>query len=164
MAMVFMFIGFAGSAFNEHGKGEVEVGDGLQVGSYEFHLKEIQEENNDNYASQTARVEVYRNGELLETMLPERRSYHASSTGTTEVAIRASMDEDVYVVFAGISTVTNKPVLEVYVNPLVNWIWVGSFVLVFGTLIALVPSKIKPIRTRVLGANKEPHEISANTN
>lgn len=164
MAMVFMFIGFAGSAFNEHGKGEVEVGDGLEVGSYEFHLKEIQEENNDNYASQTARVEVYRNGELLETMLPERRSYHASSTGTTEVAIRASMDEDVYVVFAGISTVTNKPVLEVYVNPLVNWIWVGAFVLVFGTLIALVPSKIKPIRTRVLGANKEPHEISANTN
>jgi len=164
MSIVFMFIGFAGSAFNEHGKGEVEIGDGLQVGAYEFHLTEILEENNDNYASQTARVEVYRNGELLETMLPERRSYHASGTGTTEVAIRPRIGEDVYVVFAGISTVTNKPVIEVYINPLVNWIWIGAFVLVFGTLIALTPSKIKSIRTRILAIKKEPHEISAKTN
>lgn len=161
MGMVFMFIGFAGSAFNEHGKGEVEVGDGLQVGTYEFHLKEITEENNPNYASQTARVEVYRDGEFLEVMLPERRAYHASGTGTTEVAIRPRIDEDIYVVFSGISTVTNKPVMEVYINPLVNWVWIGAFVLVFGTLIALVPAKIKPIRTRIVEASEKNHEILA---
>ena len=159
MSIVFLFIGFAGSAFNEHGKGEVKVGDGLQVGEYEFHLKEITEHNNANYASQTARVEVYHQGELLETMLPERRSYHASGTGTTEVAIRARLNEDVYVVFSGISTVTDTPVMEVYINPLVNWIWIGSFVLVIGTLIALTPSKIKPIRARIVGADREAHHV-----
>ena len=163
MGIVFMFIGFAGSAFNEHGKGEVPVGDGLQVGEYEFHLAEITEENNANYASHTAHVELYRDGELLEVMMPERRSYHASGTGTTEVAIRPRIGEDVYVVFSGISTVTGTPVIEVYVNPLVNWIWIGAFVLVFGTLIALVPAKIKPIRTRIVGTTKKTHAVTTTT-
>ncbi len=163
MGIVFMFIGFAGSAFNEHGKGEVPVGDGLEVGGYEFHLTDIKEENNANYVSQIAHVELYRDGEWLEVMLPERRNYHASGTGTTEVAIRPRIGEDVYVVFSGISTVTDTPVIEVYINPLVNWIWIGAFVLVFGTLIALVPAKIKPIRTRILGTTKKTHAVPVET-
>ena len=34
-----------------------------------------------------------------------------------------------------------RAVISVHRNPLVNWIWIGGFVLVLGTLIALMPSK-----------------------
>jgi cytochrome c-type biogenesis protein CcmF len=34
-----------------------------------------------------------------------------------------------------------RAVITVYRKPLVNWIWVGSFILIVGTLICLVPSQ-----------------------
>jgi cytochrome c-type biogenesis protein CcmF len=33
-------------------------------------------------------------------------------------------------------------VVQAYVFPLVSWIWIGFWVLVMGTLICLIPSKV----------------------
>ena len=65
--------------------------------------------------------------------------------------------------FAGLATENQKPVIQVYINPLVNWIWIGAFLLVFGTLVALIPSKIKLIhpRTRIIGTARKPHAVVA---
>jgi cytochrome c-type biogenesis protein CcmF len=43
--------------------------------------------------------------------------------------------------------------IQAYVFPLVSWIWIGTLVLIGGTLVCLVPSKIKMqyARTEVLG-------------
>ena len=163
MAVVLMFIGFAGAAFNQDAQMEMEEGDILKLGVYEFHLKELSEDNNANYASAMAAIEVYKGRDLLDTMHPERRFYHASEQGVGEVDIRARLNEDIYVVFAGMATENQKPVIQVYINPLVNWIWIGAFLLVFGTLVALIPSKIKLIhpRTRIIGTARKPHAVVA---
>ena len=49
-----------------------------------------------------------------------------------------------------------RAVIQAYVFPLVSWIWVGGLVLIGGTLICLVPSKIKMqyARTEVVGYTK----------
>ena len=163
MAVVLMFVGFAGSAFTVEGQMEMEEGDVLELGKYQFHLAEIKEDNNANYASAMATIDVYQGSDLLETMHPERRFYHASEQGVGEVDIRAGLNEDVYVVFAGMATEGQTPVIQVYINPLVNWIWIGAFLLVFGTLVALVPSKIKLVhaRTRIIGTARKPHAVVA---
>ena len=163
MAIVLMFIGFAGSAFNLETQAEMAEGDKLPLGRYEFELKELTEANNANYNSGAAVIDVYRDGEFLETLHPERRLYHASGQGTGIPAIRARLSEDVYIVFAGLATDGQKPVIQAYVKPLVNWIWIGAWTMVFGTLVALVPSKIKRIapRTRVVATVKKKHEVFA---
>ena len=33
--------------------------------------------------------------------------------------------------------------IQAYVFPLVSWIWIGYWVVFFGTLICLVPSKVR---------------------
>src|SRR5258708_38955863 len=65
------------------------------------------------------------------------------------------MNEDLYLNFAQMQD--DKAVIQAYVFPLVCWIWAGGIVLIFGTLIALVPSKIKLqyARTEVLGITKK---------
>ena len=163
MAVVLMFVGFSGAAFNRDGQMEMEKGDVLKLGSYEFHLMELSGDNNANYASEAAVIGVYRDGELLDTMRPERRLYHASGQGVGEVDIRASLNQDLYVVYAGMATEGQSPVIQVYINPLVNWIWIGAFVLVFGTLVALIPSKIKLVhpKTRIIGTVRKPHVVAA---
>ena len=46
-----------------------------------------------------------------------------------------------------------RAVIQAYVFPLVSWIWMGGLVLIGGTLVCLVPSKIKRqyARTEVVG-------------
>ena len=161
MGVVLMCIGFAGAAFNLTQQAELGVGDALQLGKYEFRVTELKEDNNANHATAIAVVDVFKNGELLTTMEPERRFYHASQQGTSEVAIRARLNEDLYVNYAGMSDDGAKPILQAFVNPLVTWIWVGALTLVFGTLVALVPSKVKRIhpKTRIVGTTRKPHVV-----
>jgi cytochrome c biogenesis factor len=33
------------------------------------------------------------------------------------------------------------PVIHAYLNPLVKWIWFGGVIVVFGTLVALMPNR-----------------------
>ena len=163
MAIVVMFVGFAGSAFNQETQAEMAEGDKLPLGRYEFVLTDLTEDNNANYVSGAAVIDLYRDGEFLQKLEPERRVYHASGQGTGIPAIRARLREDVYVVFAGLATEGQKPVIQVYVKPLVNWIWVGAWMMVFGTLVALIPSKIKRIapRTRVVATARKRREVFA---
>ncbi len=161
MGIVFMFIGFTGQAFNTEAQDALSVGDTLQLGRYSFRLADLKKQNSPNYASTAATIEVSRDGKFLQNMYPEQRFYHASQQPTSEVAIRPQMKEDVYVVFAGMSNDQQKPVIHAYLNPLVNWVWLGTFVLIFGTVIALLPSKVKLAyaRTQVVGTAK--HEVPA---
>jgi cytochrome c-type biogenesis protein CcmF len=161
MGVVIMFIGFAGAAFNQMQQAELSIGDALQVGKYEFRVTGLQEDSNPNYLSAVAVIDVYQNDELLYTMRPERRFYHASQQGTGEVAIRARLNEDIYVNYAGMSNDGSNPIIQAYINPLVTWIWIGALTLVFGTLVALIPSKIKRIhpKTRIVGTARKTHVV-----
>jgi cytochrome c-type biogenesis protein CcmF len=38
---------------------------------------------------------------------------------------------------------TGKAIIQVFVNPLVMWVWIGGVVVLLGTLLALVPSRVE---------------------
>ncbi len=147
-----LFIGFVGNAFNIHEQAEVQAGDEIRAGDYRLVVRGLEESENDNYIASRARIDVYNQDDFVATMFPERRFYKASQQPTTEVAIRPRLNEDVYLVFAGLTEDTGKAVIQVYINRLVNWVWIGGFVMVLGTLIALIPSKApeprRPVRRK----------------
>jgi cytochrome c-type biogenesis protein CcmF len=150
-----MFIGWTGAAFNKDVTAEVKVGQPFKVGNYEMKVKEIKDGDNENYTWQSAAIDVWKNGEFLGTYEPVREFYKASRQPVGRVAIRRRMNEDLYLNFAQMQD--DKAVIQAYVFPLVCWIWAGGIVLIFGTLIALVPSKIKLqyARTEVVGITKK---------
>ena len=145
VGIVLVFIGITGTAFNQEHEQEMVAGDRMQLGPYTLRLRELTGTDNPNYASQHAELELYRGEKSLGLLRPERRFYKASRQPTTEVAIRPRLNEDIYVVFSGMTPKTEqqqeRAVISAHLNPLVNWIWIGGFVLVLGTLIALVPSQ-----------------------
>ena len=55
------------------------------------------------------------------------------------VANHSTPKEDLYVIYAGKNIDTDKPIIKAFVNPLVMWIWTGVWVLIFGTVVAMVP-------------------------
>ena len=85
-------------------------------------------------------VEVYRDGELLETMHPQRTFHPAFNMASTRAAIRSTPVEDFYVVPSE-NREDGAVGFRILVNPLVWWMWVAGPVMIFGTVIALWPSR-----------------------
>ena len=148
MGIVLMFIGFTGSAFNKTKVDELKTGDSTQIGTYQLTVKDIRQGEN-------AVVEVKRGTDVLGILKPEGRMYKASRQPTHEVAVRQRLNEDLYLNFAGMNG--ERIILQSYIFPLVSWIWIGTLTLVFGTLVALVPSKVKReyARTQVVGITRK---------
>jgi cytochrome c-type biogenesis protein CcmF len=157
MGIVLMFIGFTGHAFNQNEVKELNNGDTMRVGRYDLRMVNLQEGQNDLYAWHRATIKVSKEGKDVGVLEPEKRFYLASKEGTSEIGIRQRPNEDLYLNFAGMSDDNQRAVIQAYVFPLVSWIWVGGLVLISGTLICLVPSKVKMqyVRTEVIGYTKK---------
>jgi len=163
MGIVLMFIGFTGHAFNQNEVKELNKGDTMRIGAYTLKMTDLKQDENPNYQWNRAIIDVYKNGSFLGTLEPEKRFYKASRQGTSEIGIRERPNEDLYLNFGGMSDDNQRAVIQAYVFPLVSWIWIGGLVLIGGTLICLVPSKIKLqyARTEVVGFTKK-HAIVQN--
>jgi cytochrome c-type biogenesis protein CcmF len=157
MGIVLMFIGFTGHAFNQSEVKELNKGDTMRVGAYDLKMVDLEQGENENYQWDRATMQVSKNGDPLGALEPEKRFYKASRQGTSEVGIRQRPNEDLYLNFGGMSDDNQRAVIQAYVFPLVSWIWVGGLVLIGGTLVCLVPSKIKMqyARTEVVGVIKK---------
>jgi cytochrome c-type biogenesis protein CcmF len=67
------------------------------------------------------------------------RCIRAAVNRIGRVDIRHAWNEDLYVNFAGIAD-EGTARIEVFIFPLVSWLWIGAGVLAAGTLVAFVPS------------------------
>jgi cytochrome c-type biogenesis protein CcmF len=144
--IVVMFIGLAGSAFNQSKEAEMSFGDSMQLNGYNVVCQSYSQDSNANYDSEFALLDVFHNGKKITRLAPERRVYFANTDHaqpSTIVAIHSTLASDLYVVFEGTNPANDKPIIKVFINPLVNWIWGGIVIVIFGTLVALVP----PLKT-----------------
>jgi cytochrome c-type biogenesis protein CcmF len=153
IAIVFMFIGFTGSAFNLHETRTLGLGQSAHFGSYQLKLLSVTSAPTANYDMSRAVLEVSKNGQVIDQLDPEVRFYKASQQQSTTVGIRRRLNEDLYVVFSGVQPDQSKAIFQFYLNPLVSWIWIGYYVLLAGTIICLIPSKVRLqyAKTEVVG-------------
>ena len=94
-----------------------------------------------------ATLDVYENGKQITTLHPEKRFYKRPEQPATEVDMRSTMRDDLYVVLGSIDD-QGVATFQAYVNPLVWWLWFGGVVLVIGTAIAAFPSKAATLHER----------------
>jgi len=158
--VVVVIIGFAGAAFNQDKEQEMGYGDKMIIGSYTLVCRSYTDDDSPNYASQWAVFDVYKNGKQIDTMTPVRRFYKASRQTSTMPDIRSTLDEDLYLVFEGFNPENGHPILKAHLNPLVMWIWIGVWIMLAGTVLALIPnaraSVRAPVAARLRPAHAEP--------
>lgn len=146
-AVFLIGLGITGSAFNHQDKKELGIGQTMTVGPHVFQVESIERENNDLFFKLMAKVNLLENGKATKSFYPEQRFYHASQSQASEVGIGITPIRDYYVVLAGAAqdSTPEHPVgvFHIYVNPLVVWIWVGTFFMVLGTAICMLPDKVR---------------------
>jgi cytochrome c-type biogenesis protein CcmF len=138
--VVVIFIGISGQAFNQSREQELGFRQSMHVGPYRIECESYSQDTNPNYDSEFALLNIYRDGKLVTKMAPEKRFYAASQQPSTIVANHSTLAWDLYIVYAGKNPDTGQPIISVFLNPLVAWIWIGVAIIVFGTAVALVPN------------------------
>jgi cytochrome c-type biogenesis protein CcmF len=142
LGIVLVFLGFAGEGFKR--EEQVLLKPGGEVALRDFTLRHDALRVTDDGQKQmiTAQLSVSRNGKPAGSMEPAKWFYRKhEEQPTTEVAIRRGVGEDLYVVLAGYDVQTQSVTLQVFINPLVSWIWLGFGVLAMGTFVALLPER-----------------------
>ena len=126
------------------------TGDSMQISGYTLRFDSLtQFQYVDNRTVTRAVMSVFKNGQYLGQLYP-RYDIFPGGQPMTIPAIRSTLADDLYVVLVdweGIST--SQAPFKVYHNPLVSWLWLGSFVFIFGTLVAAWPNR-EPVVAPVL--------------
>jgi cytochrome c-type biogenesis protein CcmF len=142
IGIVLAFLGFAGNTFQREQDVTLKPTQQVDVGRYTVGYKGLTVTDDGEKQMVTAEMEVLRDGRAFDEMYPARWFFrNHESEPTTEVALRRTPGEDVYVVLAGYDPATQVAEFKVILNPLVNWIWLGVGVMIIGTFIALLPER-----------------------
>ncbi|MBT5874490.1 MAG: heme lyase CcmF/NrfE family subunit, partial [Candidatus Latescibacteria bacterium] len=139
LGVVMMFVGFTGSAFTIEEDIPLSRGESMSIKDYTLRFDDLTETNMGEYISYQASVVLFEDGQPTVEMLPEKRFYPVQETPTTEVAIRSSFGEDLYLVLAELNETLDRVTFKIYINPLVNWVWFGMITLVLGTGVLFLP-------------------------
>jgi cytochrome c-type biogenesis protein CcmF len=141
LGIVLIFLGFAGEGMSFDEQLLLKPGEQAVVGKYTLHLDALKVTDDGQKQMVTGHISVKdRNGKDLGQMYPAKWFFRKhESQPTSEVAIRRTFAEDLYIVMPGFEMQDQTASVEVHVNPLVNWIWVGFGILAIGTGIALLP-------------------------
>jgi cytochrome c-type biogenesis protein CcmF len=139
--IVLIFVGITGSAAYQVEKDVVlRPGEQATVGKFTLRYDNLARVVQPTHESFIATVNVTRGDKPLTILHPEKRVYFAQNQPTTEVALRTSLMEDLYIILAGFEA-SKIATFKVFINPLIAWMWIGGLVMVVGTVIAIWPER-----------------------
>jgi cytochrome c-type biogenesis protein CcmF len=139
LGIVLAAIGIAGSSlYQTTVQQNLKPGETVSIGSYAVRFDSLKMIPTENLEAVTAQLTVLENGAPIATMAPAKDYYPAADQWATEVDVRSTPREDLYLILAGWSA-DGSATLKAIINPLVMWLWVGFGVFIFGTLIAISP-------------------------
>lgn len=153
LAIVLIGVGVTGSSFYKNEwLVSLRPGEETAIGDYTLKYEDYQIEvlnaNPETYQSKmrfAATLGVHKAGRKIATLVAEKNNHWLlENPWVTEVAIRASLKEDLYVILGGLEQ-DGLASFELVVNPLVNWLWIGGGLLFVGAAVAMWPSGRKMV-------------------
>jgi cytochrome c-type biogenesis protein CcmF len=142
-AMVFIGI-VASSAFKLELQKSLAVGETATIGDYTVRYDGVRLEDDAHLSTTLAQVSVFEGtgSDLVPvgTVEPEKRFYKKPKQPTTEVSIWSTLGADLYVVLGSYDPGTKTAVFQVFLNPLISWMWIGGLVMAIGTAVCMWPS------------------------
>jgi len=136
LSVVLMFVGFAGATFDLESTRLLRPGEKWDLGNYTVEYRGVQPLDHPHYAGAMARLALWHDGAPVGILTPEKRFYFQQNTPATLPAVSSTLSEDFYVILTGLEA-DQSVSLKAFINPLVNWIWIGGFVFIVGNTLLL---------------------------
>ncbi|MFZ1889216.1 MAG: heme lyase CcmF/NrfE family subunit [Candidatus Binataceae bacterium] len=140
VGVIVAFVGIVGSSFfKTEVKKSVREGQSFSIGAYQLRYLGLSAFENAHMETATARIEVSRNGSFVTEMAPAKLFYKREQQPATKVAIRSTPFADLYIVLAGLDQ-NGQATFEVFLTPLVFWLWAGGLLMAVGTVVVMWPN------------------------
>ncbi len=153
LGIVLVFFGFAGDGFKQEEQVLLKPGQSATVGHFTVRHDAIRVTDDGQKQMITGHLTVFEDGREIGRLYPAKWFFRKhEDQPTTEVAVRRSFAEDLYVVMPAFDLKDQSASLHIVINPLVNWIWVGFGIMALGTGIALLPDTAFAFATAKLPA------------
>jgi cytochrome c-type biogenesis protein CcmF len=151
LGVVLMGIGIIGiEVFQTETQGTISQGEQISLGDYTVNFDSLSVfDTADGRNVARAVVGVSKNGQLVGELYPRRDYYYESQQPMTIPGVRSTWEDDFYVLLVDWQPISSAgATFKIYHNPLVNWLWLGGFVFILGTLVAAWPDR-DPERSRI---------------
>jgi len=139
LGVLMLFLGMIGSsAFSLEKTATIPKGGDIEVGRFKLNYKGLSSRHAGPMDIVSAHFDIYNNQKLIGTISSEKH-FHENFQPATEVGIRSTLKEDLYVILSGYNNKTEAATVSVLINPLVLWMWIGGIFMVAGTVLAMSP-------------------------
>ena len=142
IAMAMMSIGIIGiEMFQTETQGTLSQTGTLSLDEYSIRYDSLAVfDGQDGRNIARAVISVFKDGEFIKELYPRRDFYYDSNQPMTIPAVYSTVEDDFYIILVDWQEIsTHSATFKIYHNPLVNWLWFGSWVFIAGTIVAAWP-------------------------
>jgi cytochrome c-type biogenesis protein CcmF len=142
VAVVLIALGIIGiEFFQTETQGTIPQDGVLQLADYEMVYEGLDiYETLDARIVARAEVQVKKDGEIIDRIYPRRDFYYETGESVTIPGVRSTLADDFYVVLIDWREVSQEgATFKIYHNPLVKWLWIGTWMFIAGVLVATWP-------------------------
>jgi cytochrome c-type biogenesis protein CcmF len=145
LGVVMIALGVIGSnVFQQETQGALSPGESLHLGRYTLTYQSLRQyalEGGDRQVTE-ATAQLFRDGRFLHTLYPRKDFFLSTRQPLSSPSVLSRLSGDVYVLLIAWEEVgPTEAAFKIYLNPLVNWVWLGGLIFVLGTLLALWPAR-----------------------
>ncbi len=124
------------SAFGVESDRAMRAGEFIDVGGFQFEMREIRDVKGPNYSAVEGVVEIRQDGEYVGTVRPQKRQYLVQQNWMTEAGIYAGWNKDLFVAL-GDQIGDGAWSVRIQYKPMIRFIWIGAFIMALGGLVSV---------------------------
>jgi len=149
--VVLMGVGIIGiEGLQQETQVSLMVGDSVDLGKYQFQYEGLEPiANQGNVETTQAVLAVSRDGVPVLTLYPQRQIYYSMGLAITQPTIDSSLARDLYAILVNWDVdMGGEATFRIYINPLINWLWIVTGILTLGVCLAVWPGRLKKYQTQ----------------
>jgi cytochrome c-type biogenesis protein CcmF len=131
----------------------------VTIGALSFRFDGVTRAQGPNFSAEQGTISVLKDGAVIATMNPQKRTYARNAQVQTESAIDPGLFRDIYVALGEPVGADGDWSVRVYVKPFVRWIWLGALFMMLGGFVAAADRRFRALPERSAAAPDEaaPH-------
>ncbi len=142
VGIILLALGVIGSSFYKvEAEASLNPGESFQIGKYTLKYEGMSDYPTEKKEVVSATLQVFNKGKPAGIMAPAETFHINYENPVSEVAIRSTPLEDLYVILMGWDQIGGLAAFKAYINPLMVWMWIGGFLFLLGTVIAIWPER-----------------------
>jgi cytochrome c-type biogenesis protein CcmF len=132
------------------------AGDTVEIADYTVSFTGVEQIEGPNYSADRGIFDVYKNGEFVNHLEPEKRFYPVQRTSMTEAGIHTTLTRDLFIAL-GEPLSNDAWAIRLYYKPFVVWIWGGAVIMAIGGIFSISDKRYrikKMAKWKLVGASQ----------